>query len=173
MQLWLEAAGALATMRHHMAFDVAWLAPASVLRPADWAGAVIGMVRSGANSAVTPGDLLSYARQSIDVTDKRNADEAESPTYDPFARVAEDDESLLRGFEAALLHWEAVGAVSEQWWLTTLGWWGLPRALALAWNGDFDSEWTVATQADLRECAWSGDAPDPENLGIHPPPLTG
>ncbi len=160
-------------MPHHLAVELPWLAPVSVLRPADWAGAVIGVVRSGVNSAVTPGDLVSHARQYLDDADKRGADEAESPAYDPFASVAEDSESLLRGFEAALRLWEAVGAVSEQWWLTTLGWWGLPRALALAWNGDFDSEWAAASQADLQERVWIGDAPNPEDLGIHPPPLTG
>lgn len=177
-RLWLEAAGAMATMRHH--FDQPWLRPVSVLRPADWAGAVIGVVRSGVNSSVTPGDLVSYARQSHDVADarladKHLADEPESLAYDPFASVAEDDESLLRAFQAALVLWEAVGAVSEQWWLTGLGWWGLPRALALAWNGDFDSDsdWVDATHADLHERVWAGDAPDPADLGIHPPPLTG
>src|SRR5581483_570767 len=114
-RLWLEAAGATATMPHHLAVELPWLAPVSVLRPADWAGAVIGVVRSGVNSAVTPGDLVSHARQYLDDADKRGADEAESPAYDPFASVAEDSESLLRGFEAALRLWEAVGAVSEQW----------------------------------------------------------
>jgi hypothetical protein len=171
-QLWLEAAGAVATMRHHVDADLPWLAPVSVLRPADWAGAVIGLVRSGTNSAVTAVDLVRYARQPVDTADMPRADEAEGGlAYDPFASVAEDDESLLRGFEAALLLWEALAAVSDEWWLTGVGWWGLPRALARAWNGDFDSDWGDASPVDLGERVWSGDAPNPEDLGIQPPPL--
>lgn len=169
-RLWLEAAGALATMQHRLDVDSPSLAAVSVLRPADWAGAVIGMVRSGADSAVTAEDLVRYARQSLDVTDPGEADEA-TPAYDPFASVA-DDESLRRAFEAALLLWEAVGAISDVWWLTRLGWWGLPRALALAWNGDFDSDWADAPPVVFEERVWPGGEPSPEDLGIRPPPLT-
>jgi hypothetical protein len=169
-QLWLEAAGAIATMRHHLALDSPSLAPVSVLRPADWAGAVIGMVRSGVNSAVTAEDLVCYVRQSPDVADTREAEEA-APAYDPFASVAEDDESLQRAFDAALLLWDAVGAISDARRLTGLGWWGLPRALALAWNGDFDSDWADTPRVDLQERAWPGNEPSPEDLGIRPPPL--
>ena len=160
----------MATIRRHRDVDSPSLAPMAVLRPADWAGAVIGVVRSGVNSAVTAEDLVCYARQSQDVVDTREAGEA-APAYDPFASVAEDDESLWRAFEAALLLWEAVGAVSDAWWLTGLGWWGLPRALALAWNGDFDSDWADTPLADLQERAWPGNEPSPEDLGIRPPPL--
>jgi hypothetical protein len=170
-RLWLEAAGAVATMRHRPDVDSPSLASVCVLRPADWAGAVIGMVRSGVNSAVTAEDLVCYARQSPDAVDTEEADEA-APAYDPFASVAEDDESLRRAFEAALLLWEAVGAISDVWWLTRLGWWGLPRALALAWNGDFDTDWADAPRVDLQERVWPGDEPSPEDLGIRPPPLT-
>jgi hypothetical protein len=168
-QLWLEAAGTVATMRHHLDLDSPSLAPVSVLRPADWAGAVIGMVRLGVNSAVTAEDLVRYARQSPDVGDTRETDEA-APTYDPFASVA-DDESLWHAFDAALLLWEAVGAISDASWLTGLGWWGLPRALALAWNGDFDSDWADAPPVDHHERVWPGNEPSPEDLGIRPPPL--
>jgi hypothetical protein len=170
-QLWLEVAGTMAAMRHHLDIDSPSLAPVSVLRPADWAGAVIGMVRSGVSSAITAEDLVRYARKSPNATDTREADEA-GPAYDPFASVAEDDESLLRAFRAALPLWAAVGAISDAWWLTGLGWWGLPRALARAWNGDFDSHWADTTEVDLQERVWPGDEPKPEDLGIRPPPLT-
>jgi hypothetical protein len=170
-QLWLEVAGTMAAMRHHLDIDSPSLAPVSVLRPADWAGAVIGMVRSGVSSAVTAEDLVRYARKSPNATDTHEADEA-GPAYDPFASVAEDDESLLRAFRAALPLWAAVGAISDAWWLTGLGWWGLPRALARAWNGDFDSHWADTTEVDLQERVWPDDEPNPEDLGIRPPPLT-
>lgn len=168
--LWLEAAGAMTTMRHHVGIEAPSLAPVAVLRPADWAGAVIGMVRSGVNSAVTAEDLVCYARQTPDLTDTREADEA-AGAYDPFASIAEDDESLRRAFEAALVLWEAVGAISDVWWLTGLGWWGLPRALALAWNGDFDSDWADTSQVDFQERVWPGNEPSLEDLGIRRPPL--
>lgn len=82
-----------------------------------------------------------------------------------------DDESLCRGFEAALLSWEAIGAVSEQHWLTRLGLWGLPRALARAWNGEFDrAAWVDATELDGMEGSWPGRAPSTAELGIAEPP---
>src|SRR6478609_4890805 len=61
--LWLDAAGAMATMRRHIGLDSPSLEPVALLRPADWAGAVIGLVRSGVNTTVTAGDLVRYARQ--------------------------------------------------------------------------------------------------------------
>ena len=64
-----------------------------------------------------------------------------------------------------------MGAISDAWWLTGLGWWGLPRALARAWNGDFDSDWADTPQVDLQERVWPGNEPSPEDLGIRPPPL--
>jgi hypothetical protein len=160
----------MAAMRHHLDFGSPSLAPVSVLRPADWAGAVIGMVRSGVNSAVAAEDLVCYARESSGVADTREADEV-GPAYDPFASVAENDESLLRGFKAVLPLWEAVGAISDAWWLTGLGWWGLPRALARAWNGNFDSDWADITEVDPQERVWPDGEPNPEDLGIRPPPL--
>lgn len=169
-QLWLDAAGTMAAMRHHLHIDTSSLAPVSVLRPADWAGAVIGMVRSGVNSAVTAEDLVCYARESPGVADAREAD-GDGLAYDPFASVAEDDESLLNGFKAVLPFWEAVGAINDAWWLTGLGWWGLPRALARAWNGDFDSDWADTAEVDLEERVWPDGEPNPEDLGIRPPPL--
>lgn len=170
-QLWLEAAGAMAMMQQHPGTGSPSLAPVSVLRPADWAGAVIGMVRCGVNSAHTAEGLVGYARQPFDIAELRGADDAGDAAYDPFASVAEDDESLLRAFRTAMRFWEALGVVSEMGWLTGLGWWGLPRALARAWNGDFDSDWTDSTPASVQERVWTGDQPKPEDLGISPPPL--
>lgn len=169
--LWLDAAGAMATMRHHIGLDSPVLKPVTVLRPADWAGAVIGMVRSGVNSIATVGDLVRYAGQCPETTGTREPDDG-TPAYDPFAGGVVDDESLWRGFEAALQLWEAIGAVNEQRWLTRLGFWGLPRALARAWNGDFDSAaWADPTEFDGNEVSWAGQAPSPADLGITDPPF--
>src|SRR5262249_16328051 len=134
--LWLDAAGVIATTRRHFGAGSPLVEPGPLLRPADWVGAVTGLVRSGVNTMVTAGDLVRYARQCPEIMGS-NEPAGEAVAYDPFAGGVADDESLCRGFEAALLCWEAIGAVSEQRWLTRLGWWGLPRALARAWNGDF------------------------------------
>jgi hypothetical protein len=167
--LWLDAAGALATMRRHVGAGSPLLEPVTLLRPADWAGAVIGLVRSGVNTVATAGDLVRYARQCPEIMSTEDPGD-EAVAYDPFAGGVADDESLSRGFEAALLCWEAVGAVSEQRWLTRLGWWGLPRALARAWNGDFDrAAWTDS--AGSKEGSWTGRAPSLAELGIREPPV--
>jgi hypothetical protein len=194
--LWLDAAGAMATMRRHIGVDSPLLEPVAVLRPADWAGAVIGLVRCGVNTVVMAEDLVRYARQCPEITSPEiTSPEITSTTdlsdeavaYDPFASGVADDESLRRGFEAALLLWETIGAVSDQRWLTRLGWWGLPRALARAWNGDFDqAAWVSATGLDGtghdgtgldgtgldgREGNWTGLARSPAELGIREPPM--
>ena len=167
--LWLDAAGAMATMRRHIGVGSPSPEPVTLLRPADWVGAVTGLVRSGVNSIATAGDLVRYARQCPEIMSTPGAGD-EAVAYDPFAGGVADDESLRRGFEAALLCWEAIGAVSEQHWLTRLGWWGLPRALARAWNGDFErAGWADA--ADGREGNWPGRAPSLAQLGIREPPV--
>ena len=169
--LWLDAAGAMATMQGHFGADLRLLEPVTVLRPADWAGAVIGLVRSGVNAIATAGDLVRYARQCPEIMSTPGAGD-EAVAYDPFAGGVVDDESLFRGFEAALLVWEAIGAVNEQRWLTRLGWWGLPRALARAWNGDFDrAAWAGSAELDGKEGSWPGQAPSPAELGIVEPPV--
>lgn len=166
--LWLDAAGAMATMRHHVEVDSPVLAPVGLLRPADWAGAVIGMVRSGVNSTVTAEHLFRCARECPELAGTRQPDD-DGVAYDPFAGSAADDQSLWQAFEAALVFWEAIDAVSDQRWLTGLGWWGLPRALARAWNADFDAAgWLDATEP---EGTWSGREPSLEELGYRPPPI--
>ena len=171
VDLWLEAAGAMATMRRHVGVDSPSLEPVTLLRPADWVGAVIGLVRSGVNTIATAEDLVRYARRCPEIISAEEPGD-EAVAYDPFAGGVADDESLCRGFEAALLAWEAIGAVSEQRWLTRLGWWGLPRALARAWNGDFDrTAWVSSAEFDGGEGSWPGRAPSPAELGITEPPV--
>lgn len=171
MDLWLDAAGALATMRRHIDTGSPLLEPVALLRPADWAGAVIGLVRAGVNTVAGAMDLVRYARQCPQVTGTNDTVD-EAAAYDPFAGGVADDESLCRGFEAALICWEAIGAVNEQQWLTRLGWWGLPRALARAWNGNFDmAAWQDSTEFDGKEASWPGRALSPAELGIREPPV--
>ena len=169
--LWLDAAGAMATMRRHVGVGSPSLEPVTLLRPADWTGAVIGLVRSGVNTIVTAGDLVRYARQCPEIGTMEEPGE-EAGAYDPFAGGVADDESLCRGFDVALLFWEAIGAVTEQRWLTRLGWWGLPRALARAWNGDFDrTAWVSTAELGGTGGSWPGRAPSLAELGIREPPV--
>jgi hypothetical protein len=169
--LWLDAAGAMATMRRHIGIDSPSLEPVTLLRPADWAGAVIGLVRSGVNAIATAGNLVRYARQCPEIISTAEPGD-QAAAYDPFAGGVADDESLCRGFEVALLSWEAIGAVSEQRWLTRLGWWGLPRALARAWNGDFDrAAWVDSAEPDGKAGSWPGRVLSLAELGIREPPV--
>jgi hypothetical protein len=169
--LWLDAAGAMATMRRHIGIDSPSLEPVTLLRPADWAGAVIGLVRSGVNAIATAGDLVRYARQCPEIISTAEPGD-QAAAYDPFAGGVADDESLCRGFEVALLSWEAIGAVTEQRWLTQLGWWGLPRALARAWNGDFDRAASVdSAEPDAKGGRWPGRVLSLAELGIREPPV--
>ena len=95
-----------------------------MLRPADWVGAVTGLVRSGVNTIATAGDLVRYARQCPQIiSTKEPSDEAAA--YDPFAGGVVDDKSLCRGFEAALLCWEAI--VPSEQRLTRLAGGGCPE----------------------------------------------
>lgn len=168
---WLDAAGAMATMQRHVGVDSPALEPVTLLRPADWAGAVIGLVRAGVNTTITAEDLVRYARQCPETMSAAEPGD-EDAAYDPFTGGGVDDESLARGFEVALLSWEAIGAVNELRWLTPLGWWGLPRALARAWNGDFDtSTWVSTTELDGFGGSWPGRAPSLAELGIREPPV--
>jgi hypothetical protein len=84
------------------------------LEHADWLGAVIGLVRSGPGSAAEPRDLVRLCNDCTEV----------DGLVDP------DETTILEGaFESVL-----------DSWLTVLGNWLLPRALAWAWNADFDDE---------------------------------
>jgi hypothetical protein len=55
--------------------------------------------------------------------------------------------------------------------LTRLGG-GAPRALARAWNGDFDrAAWMDSAELDGKEGSWPGRAPSLAELGIREPPI--
>ena len=95
------------------------------LQHGDWAGAVIGLVRAGVGAPADAADLVEYADECPEIEDKADPDEVEI---------------IEVGFAHLLELWEATGAIDEHGRLTELGRWGLPRALAWAWNGDFDAE---------------------------------
>jgi hypothetical protein len=95
------------------------------LEHGDWLGAVIELVRAGVGAAASPEKLVSYSNDSPEV----------EGVIDP------DDEVLIRtSFELVLPAWESAGAIDAARRLTALGRWGLPRALAWAWDHDFGAE---------------------------------
>ncbi len=118
-ELWLRAAGALVEMPGDAPLSLAEEAAVLSLRPADWLGAVLELVRAGVGAVAAPPKLVDY----IDACPELEGE------------VADADRALLqRAFQVVLAHWEAIGAVDAEQRLTPLGRWGLPRALALAWG---------------------------------------
>lgn len=123
LELWLGAVGGLFSPRDETGLDPEEEASIMALEHADWLGAVVGLVRAGVGASADPGALVTYIN---------NCPEVEG-AVDP------DEETLVElAFELVLPAWEATGAVDARRRLTPLGRWGLPRALAWAWNGDFD-----------------------------------
>ena len=94
------------------------------LGPADWLGAIVGLVRAGAGASARPSTLVEFIGASPEVDGRVPTDEV--------GRVES-------AFEAVLPSWGAAGALDTEWMLTPLGRWALPRALARAWGGDLDA----------------------------------
>lgn len=123
LELWLGAAGGLISPREETGLGSEEEASIMALEHADWLGAVVGLVRAGTGASADPQALVGYINECPDV----------DGAVDP------DEESLVEtAFELVLPAWEAAGAVDARRRLTALGRWGLPRALAWAWNGNFD-----------------------------------
>ncbi|MDQ6771758.1 MAG: hypothetical protein M3024_02025 [Candidatus Dormibacteraeota bacterium] len=124
-ELWLGAAGGLVSAREETLLEAELEATLMALDMSDWLGAVVELVRAGAGASAEPEQLV----RNID-----NCPEVEGE------EVEVDDRSLIEtAFEVILPAWEACGAIDRNRRLTALGRWGLPRALAWAWNGDFDA----------------------------------
>ncbi len=95
--------------------EAAWAA----LEPADWAGAVIELVRAGIGQPAEPDDLIALIERCPEI---------EGP------ELSDDDvEVLATAFGTVVELWAALGAVDADHRLTALGRWGLPEALRLAW----------------------------------------
>jgi tetratricopeptide (TPR) repeat protein len=124
-KLWLGGAGALISPREETSLDAEEEAAIIALDPADWLGAVIGVVREGVGADASPEALLGYIDACPEIEGTINPDEA------PLLEMA---------FELILPAWEAAGAVDDSRRLTALGRWGLPRALAWAWGHHFDED---------------------------------
>ncbi len=123
-ELWLGAAGGLVEARKDTGLGVDEDSLATSIDFADWLGAVIGLVRAGVGASAWPEDLVRYINECPEI----------EGTID-----SEDEDLVASGFEIVLSAWEAAGAIDRDRRLTELGRWGLPRALAWAWYGNFDS----------------------------------
>jgi hypothetical protein len=128
LELWLGAVGGLIEPRDETGM-VEEESTLMALEVADWLGAVLGLVRAGVGAPAEPEDLLRYIDECPELDGERDAD---------------DDAVLLLAFEAVLPAWEAAAVVDRHRRLTDLGRWGLPRALAWAWSGDFYAPGTAA-----------------------------
>jgi hypothetical protein len=123
-QLWIEAAGGLIAMENPTGLAAEQESLLAALEHADWLGAVLGMVRGGAGTPVTPRQLVSYIDSCPEIEGEINED---------------DSELIEAAFELILPTWQAAGALDAGMCVTEVGRWGLPRALAWAWDGDFDA----------------------------------
>ncbi len=123
-ELWLGAAGGLASPRLDMDLEFEEEAAIIALETGDWLGAVTGLAHAGIGASASPENLVSYINESPEVE----------------TIIDTEDAALVEtAFELVLPAWEEAGAVDSEHRLTSLGRWGLPRALAWAWDHDFDS----------------------------------
>ncbi len=96
------------------------------LERADWLGAVVELVRSGAGTRAHAGDLVRAVYRCPEVESS------------PWGE-SEDDEITEAGFEIVTFAWLALEVIDDDDRLTPLGAWVLPRGLARAWGSDFDA----------------------------------
>lgn len=119
-QCWLELAAAVVAPRDDVGLDVEAVAAWAALEPADWAGAVVELVRAGVGTPATPENLVALIAACPEIEDED--------------LTAEDQAVLTQGLETVVTLWTALGALDADGRLTPLGHWGLPEALRLAWS---------------------------------------
>jgi hypothetical protein len=99
--------------------DTEEAAALAALEPADWAGAVIELVRAGVGASADPRTLRDRVLTCPEI-------EGDEPSE-------EDAEVVEGGLAVAVPLWQALSAVDAERRLTRLGAWGLPEALRLTW----------------------------------------
>jgi hypothetical protein len=138
IDLLIEAVAATISMVADPGLPANEAAAIMTLELADWAGAVIGLVRSGPGAPADPASLVAYAEEVEEVdTDPLEPDERDVIAF---------------GFLLVLPAWEAAGVVTggfDDAHLTPLGAWLLPQAVELAWRGDADLDLDDADLAEL------------------------
>lgn len=119
-RLWVTVAAAVVEPRGPLPVEPDVEAAWTALEPADWAGAVIELVRAGVGRPCTPSDLVTLVA---------GCPEIEGPPF-----TAEDVETLELAFTPVVRLWRVLGAVDERYRLSALGCWGLPESLRAAWT---------------------------------------
>lgn len=123
-QLWIETAGALIALKNDTGLSAEEESLLMTLDHADLLGAVLGAARAGTGSPANSVDLTA----NIDACPEVEGE------------VDDEDRGLIEAAFGLLVPvWQAAGAIDAEFRLTELGRWGLPRALAWAWGGDFDA----------------------------------
>ncbi|RVX44735.1 hypothetical protein EDD27_7481 [Nonomuraea polychroma] len=96
------------------------LANLCAIQHADWLAGVAALTRMGPGVLASPERLARLIAESEDI----DIDEQD-----------DDDLDATEGlFESVVALWRYLGIVDEDEVLTPLGWWGLPKALELAWS---------------------------------------
>jgi hypothetical protein len=119
-ELWLELAAGVVEPADDVPLDRATAGAWTALEPADFAGAVIELVRSGEGTTASPEALIELIERCPEI-DSEELDE-------------EDEAVILAGLEVVVALWRSLGALDREGMLTPLGVWGLPRSLERAWT---------------------------------------
>jgi hypothetical protein len=126
VELVLRCAAATISPLEETGLDPEEEATLLALEHADWLGTIVSVVRRGPGAEASPEALVDGLRTCPEV-------ELESD-LDP------DDEShLLTAFWILALPWQVLGMTDRDQRLNAVGAWILPRALARAWDSDFDA----------------------------------
>jgi hypothetical protein len=97
------------------------------LEHADWAGAIISVVRDGSGADASPDALVDGIRNCPEVEFESELD-------------LDDESHLEAAFWIVTPPWQVLGLIDPDQRLTPVGEWVLPRALARAWGGAFDTQ---------------------------------
>ncbi len=100
------------------------------LEHADWLGAIVSVVRAGPGADASPESLVDGIRHCPEVELESDLD-------------LDEVTHLETAFWIVAGPWAALGLTDRDQRLTPLGSWLLPRALARAWDGDFDQQPTA------------------------------
>lgn len=124
-ELMIRLAAATISPQEETGLDVEEESLLLSLELADWLGAIVSAVRDGPGTSASPTALVDGIRKC--------------PELELESELDVDDESHLNtAFWIVALPWQILGIIDPDQRLTELGEWVLPRALARAWNGEFD-----------------------------------
>ncbi|MBB6345018.1 hypothetical protein ACWGH8_01835 [Nonomuraea muscovyensis] len=111
------------------------LAKLCAIQHADWLAAVAALARLGPGVLASPERVARLIAESEDVDVDLDSSMGAGIDLDLAAGMGVDEvEATERLFVPVVTLWGHLGIVDEDDVLTPLGWWGLPRALELAWS---------------------------------------